>query len=137
MLINKLQRVQNMCAKLVLSRSKYSSSTDALKTLHWLPIRQRIKFKLITIVHKCLYGVSPNYLKDLLSIKQPSVQTLRSSMNDKMLLSVPRLKRKTFAARSFSVAGPELWNALPESMRIDTNLLTFKKSLKTLLFNEF
>ena len=44
--INRLQRIQNMCAKLVLNRKKYSSVTKALKQLHWLPVRHCITFKL-------------------------------------------------------------------------------------------
>ena len=37
--IKRYQVIQNMCAKLLLGRSKYSSSTEALKCLHWLPIQ--------------------------------------------------------------------------------------------------
>ena len=129
--------VRHMCAKLVLNRSKYSSATDALKTLHWLPIRLRIKFKLVCIVHRCLYGLVPRYLKDKLTIKPTPSQTLRSNKGSDMILEVPRLKRKTFAARAFSVAGPSLWNSIPTSLRFTTNLLTFKKHLKTLLMSEY
>ena len=41
--IGKHQLIQNICTKLILNQSKYTSSTEALKTLHWLPIQQRIK----------------------------------------------------------------------------------------------
>ena len=44
--IKRLQRVQNMAAKLVLRRRKYDSATAALKELHWVPIRYRIQSKL-------------------------------------------------------------------------------------------
>ncbi len=47
--LQKLQRVQNMTAKVVTGTSKYDSSTAALKTLHWLPIRLRIEFKILTL----------------------------------------------------------------------------------------
>ena len=57
--INRVQRVQSMCAKLVLNHNPYSSTTDALKTLHWIPIKSRIVFKLVCIVHKCQYGNAP------------------------------------------------------------------------------
>ena len=42
--LNKYQRIQNMCATLVLGKSKYDSSTESLKALHWLPIWQSSKF---------------------------------------------------------------------------------------------
>lgn len=64
--INKLQRVQNIAAKLVLNRHKFDSSTECLKELHWLPIRLRIEYKIVILVHKCLNGQAPNYLMDLL-----------------------------------------------------------------------
>ena len=37
--IKLMQKVQNMAAKVVLNLKKHDSSTDAIKTLHWLPIR--------------------------------------------------------------------------------------------------
>ena len=136
-LINKYQRIQNMSAKLVLGCSKYSSSTESLKLLHWLPIKLRITFKLLLTVHKCLYGIAPQYLKDLLMIKPPPVRQLRSNTNCEMLLVVPRYKLKTFAARSFSVTGPEEWNKLPQDIRLNCNLNTFKRDLKPCYLKNF
>ena len=51
-----MQRIQNYRAKLVLGKTRYDSSKKALQDLHWLPIRSRIKFKILTIVYKCLSG---------------------------------------------------------------------------------
>ena len=51
--IAKLQRIQNMCARLVLRRSKYESATQALLYLHWLPVKQRIAFKILILIYKC------------------------------------------------------------------------------------
>ena len=50
--IHRLQRVQNMAAKIVLQRNKFDSSTKCLEELHWLPIQYRINFKVITLVFK-------------------------------------------------------------------------------------
>ena len=47
--INKFQRIQNMSAKLVLQHKKSNSATQCLKDLHWLPIRERINFKILTL----------------------------------------------------------------------------------------
>ena len=47
--LSKFQRIQNMCTQLVLRRSKGSSITQCLKDLHWLPIHQRIEFKILTL----------------------------------------------------------------------------------------
>ena len=85
-----------MCSKLTLKKSKFDSTTEALALLHWLPIGQRIDFKIATITHKCIYGTAPQYLKDLLTFT-PTSRNLRSSI-DKTRLIVPFPKCKTFAA---------------------------------------
>ena len=58
----KLQCVKNAAAKLVLNKSKYDSATQALKELHWLPIKFRIIYKILTLVYKSLKGGVPKYL---------------------------------------------------------------------------
>ena len=78
--IQKLERVQYMAAKIILNKKKYSSTTEAFYELHWIPIKQRIKFKILTIVHKCVYGQAPTYLKNLIT-KLPVKHNLRSSQD--------------------------------------------------------
>ena len=67
-----MQRVQNIVGKIVINESKYSSSTEMLKTLHWLPINCRIEYKLLTLAHNCLDKSAPSYLIDLLRSKAPN-----------------------------------------------------------------
>ena len=45
-----MQAVQNMAAKITLGRGKYDSATSCLVQLHWLPIKFRIDYKIISIV---------------------------------------------------------------------------------------
>ena len=131
--INKLQRIQTICAKLVLNCKWMDSATQALKDLHCLPIQARISFKILTIVHKCLNGIAPKYLKDLLVRMPQPACNLRSSI-DTTRLVVPKTKLKTFASRSFSISGPMLWNSLPVRIREIELYELFKKALKTHLF---
>ena len=130
----KFQRIQNMCACLVLRRSKYESATQALLHLHWLPIKQRIAFKILILTYKCVHGTGPQYLQNLI-IRTKTNRHNRRSSTDPHLLVIPRTKYKTFADRSFSVAGPTLWNKLPKKIRSAKTLLSFKKDLKTHLFS--
>ena len=134
--IKKLQRIQNMCAKLVLGKAKFESSKECLCELHWLPIRARIEHKILSLTFNCLAGTGPEYLIKLLVIEQPT-RSLRSNSNNILRLSEPRTKLKTFKARSFSVAAPKLWNSLPNDIRLITNLGTFKKNVKTWLFRKY
>ena len=64
--INLMQRIQIYGAKLILGKTKYDSNTQSLAELHWLPIRSRIKFTILTLVFKCLRGEVPDYLRNLL-----------------------------------------------------------------------
>jgi len=54
--------------KLLGSSRTYSTTntTSALNSLHWLPIQQRINFKLATLVHRSLHNAAPQYLSSLL-----------------------------------------------------------------------
>jgi hypothetical protein len=132
--MKRLQRVQNIAAKLVLQRSKYDSSTQARKDLHWLPVEARIEFKILCTVHKCLHDRAPLYLISLF-VKHRARPGLRSA--DKNLLRVPKTVRKTFADRSISVSGPVLWNSLDKSIRDIEDHELFRQKLKTILFKKY
>lgn len=133
--IKLLQQIQNMAAKLICGKSKYDSNTECLKTLHWLPVKNRIQFKTLCIVYKCLNGKGPTYLKELLIEENSTKHNLRSCKIYKQL-AVPRTKRKTFADHAFSVAGPKLWNSLPNTAKMADNYELFKQKLKSYLFSQ-
>jgi hypothetical protein len=129
--LHPFQRIQNYTAKVILQRSKFSSSTEALKELHILPIHVRSEFKLLVLTFKCIHGLAPKYLSDLLNATRSRYTTRSSSRN---ILHVPFVKCKTFAERSFSIAAPKLWNNLPGSVQESETVDLFKKRLKTHLF---
>ena len=133
--IDQLQQVQNIAAKIVLGKSKYDSSTRCLGELHWLPIQQRIEFKIITLVYKSLHGLAPQYLVNLLTRKAQRREGLHSNDNTSQL-EMPHTTRKTFAARAFSVLGPQLWNQLPKEIQGINSYTIFKKNLKTFLYRK-
>ena len=114
--LGQMQRMQDMAAKIVMGKSKYDSSTQCCKALHWLPIKAQIKHKLLTLVHKCVHGEAPQYLKDLISEHKSNRKGLRSA-NEYKKLSVQCTRRSTFADRAFSANGLKKWNALLERLR--------------------
>ncbi|MEM7226837.1 MAG: reverse transcriptase domain-containing protein [Pseudomonadota bacterium] len=136
--INKLQRVQNRAARLVLGFLSYGtsliSSTSLLKTLHWLPVRARIEFKVAVMCYNTQNSLAPLYLQELLLPHTPCRQ-LRSS--ESLTLKVPRTNLKRFGDRSFSKTGPVIWNSLPLSVRLAGSVAVFKKRLKTYLFSKY
>ena len=78
-------------------------------------------------------NTGPCYLRDLLCMNRRKAG-LRSGNKSNELI-IPYVKNKTFVNRSFSVAGPKLWNKLPNFVRNCANMDEFKKSLKTYLFD--
>ena len=55
-------------------QAKYDSTTECLQELHWLPIEQRIKHKILLITHKALNGQAPEHIQELIKIKTPCRQ---------------------------------------------------------------
>jgi hypothetical protein len=128
--LNRLQLVQNSLARAVLSLKRSDHITPALIKLHWLPVKQRINFKIAFITYKLLQNNQPSYLSDLVKFYKPS-RTLRSA--DSLQLHVPLVKTE-LGRRSFSFAAPTIWNQLPLSLRTATSLSIFHSQLKTYLF---
>jgi len=63
-LLQRLQSVQNAAARLVTGARRRDHITPVLLQLHWLPISQRVVFKIAGLVHQSLAGVAPAYLAD-------------------------------------------------------------------------
>ena len=127
----KLQRIQNAAARLITGLKKHDHVTPTLIHLHWLPIEARIDFKILVLVFKCLNGLAPKYLSDLITPRN----TNRSLRNSGVIsLVVPVRKNVTLGQRAFSYAGPFMWNILPDECKTAKTLYCFKRRLKTHLF---
>ena len=132
--IDRLGKVLNAAASVTQQVPRYSHIIPVLKSLHWLPIGFRVKFKIALLVFKALKGMAPSYLSGMLQPKPTSRYSLRS--NNENLLIIPRTRCKTFGDRAFAVAGPQIWNNLPLHIRETENLDNFKNKLKIHLFKE-
>ena len=128
-----LQKVQNSAARLIFKTPHNHPCTPLFKDLHWLPISERINYKVASMCYNSLTGSAPTYLTDLLHIYTPS-RSLRSA-SDTRKLKLQLYKRKSHGYRSFSCFGPQLWNSLPYHVRHSPSADTFKRNLKTHLFN--
>ena len=130
--LNRIQAVQNAAVRLVAGASRFDHVTPLLRERHWLPVHLRVVYKMAVIVYKCLAATSADYLTAL--TRPPvSTTTLRLRSADTRCLHVPRT-RTGYGDRAFSVAGPRLWNSLPDSVKSASSLGTFKQRLKTHLF---
>lgn len=128
--LRSLQLAQNTAARIVCQLNRMDHITPALINLHWLPVAQRVKFKLCVLTYKAVHQLAPPYMNAMIQSYAPS-RHLRSETSS--LLVVPRT-RSMYGERSFSVAGPREWNALPTDIRECAEMNDFKAKLKTYLF---
>ena len=64
-LINKLQSIHNIIARILTGHGRCELITPVLKSLHWLPVQQRIKVKALVLVYKAINNLAPVYLQEL------------------------------------------------------------------------
>ena len=100
------------------------SLVTGLKDLHWLPIRQRITFKILLLTYQA-YNTAPDYLWELIT-PYCSAHNLRS--NDMMLVRPchPGPRLKTYGEKCFQFAGPKEWNNLLLLIRESPTIYIFK-----------
>ena len=124
-------KVQNYSARLIFKTSKCTHVSPLLAKLHWLPIAQRINYKISSLCYD-VSDTAPLYLSDLLCLYVPS-HSLRSSA-DTCIIRIPTRKKKFQGQRAFSHLRPVTWNKLPYSVRHAQTQSQFKTQLKTTLF---
>ncbi len=130
-LIQDLQMVQNAAARIVVGLRKFDHITSTRMDLHWLPVKQRLVFKVLLLTYKAVMGEGPQYLAEMF-VPTGSDYSLRSDYKDQY--KVPKSNKKCCGDRAFSIAAPKLWNALPQYLKYAHDVKDFKANLKTYLF---
>ena len=127
--LDRLQSVMNTAARLIVGAKKQDHIKHVLRDrLHWLPVPQRVQFKLCLLTHK--NGLAPSYIADLC---QPvttvgSRQRLRSATRGDLVVSSSVTH---FGTRAFAVVGPKAWNQLPMHIRARDSVGSFKTALNS------
>jgi len=106
--------------------------TPILRQLHWLPVRQRVTFKIAVLVFQYLTGQAPAYLAD--DCQLTSDVSTRRYRSTYAATCVVRRSNNSFGDRCFAAAGPRVWNMLLIHLRLSDCLEQFKRLLKTHLF---
>ena len=130
--IAKLQRIQNSLVKIIYELPWKTSTKTYMEELHWLPVRERITYKIGVMTYKCKYNLAPSYLSVSIKNYAPTRQLRSTSAN---LLVEPVGVISEAASKAFSVAGPAVWNKFEEAVRIASTLPILKTKLKTSLYN--
>ena len=110
--LTRLQHVQNRLARLLTKSPPFTCSVPLLRSLHWLPVRFRILFKINLLTYNTLCEKQPVYLHSILATSLPSRSPRSSNDNSP---SVPRVETNT-GARAFHSCTLSLWNNLPLSI---------------------
>jgi len=109
--------------------------TPILQQLHWLPVRQRVLFKIAVLVFQCLPGQARSYLSDdCQPVSDSRPRRLRSSDS---LTCVVRRAHNKYGDRCFATAGPLVWNFSPAELQSCDSLRQFKRCLNTFLFGSW
>jgi hypothetical protein len=132
-LLDKLQIVQNAAVRLVTQTKKRDHITSKRKSLHWLPIRQRVMYKIAVLAYQCVNGAAPSYLCNLVSLRSVN-RHLRNYCAISRDLEVPVTLPGVYGSRSFSYAAPQIWNSLPIDLKMSPSIENFRAGLKTHLF---
>ena len=136
-LLGQLSGVLRAAARLILLLPRSESVTDRIRTeLHWLDIPSRVTFKLCVLAYRCIHGSAPSYLARFFTPVSAIAgrSQLRSAAAGALL--VPRSHTLTIGPRAFAIFSPSAWNSLPVDLRDPSlSLLSFRKKLKTYLFN--
>ena len=126
----KLQRVQNAAMRVVVRIRKSASVSRYFSEFHWLNVQQRIIFKNLLIIFKCLNLMAPNRVCNL-------IQKKGISYPDCFILKITHFPSSQLGKRSFSYYAPRIWNPLPLSVRSVILIDSFKSSLKSYLITQF
>jgi len=84
-------------------------------------------------MYKATHGTAPSYLSQLVHVADlPGLRSLRSARTNRLL--EPSVKLSAVGGGAFPVAGPTIWNSLPDSVISAPSLSAFRQRLKTFLF---
>ena len=136
-LVRRLQSVLNAAARLIYHLRPHDHITDALATLHWLRVPERVHYKIAVLTFKVLHRLhdsAPRYLGPLVAVADlPGRRALRSASTSRLVISP--IKLSTVGSRAFPVAAAQVWNGLPKAVISSSSLQTFRHQLKTLSFS--
>ena len=129
-----LQQIQNYAARLILRLPRSSSIATQLKSLHWLPVKERSTYKIACLCYHCQSSTAPSYVADMLHRRPSHTRNTRSSSYTIPLLNGPTHSKATLGDRSFYFSSSSVWNSIPNDVRCAPSLSSFKSRLMTYLF---
>ena len=132
--ISRLQHIQNTAARVVTLSRKSCHMTPILKELHWLPVSQRIVFKLMLIVHKSVNNIAPIYISELLKVYYSFTQ---SALQQHVTPKGTKLQNGPGVIGLFLSRLRDSGIISPTKLKSCHSIARFKSLLKTHLMSQF
>lgn len=130
-MLHKHQSILNSSIRLIFKLRKRTSLSEYVKKLKWLPIQQRIIYRLLIIIKKVILYKQPLYLFEMLNFKDTSAYMMLRNDKGKMT-HVYSHNRMT--DRTLPVAAQKLYDKLPVHIKNIESLPTYKRHLHKYLF---
>ena len=117
---------------MIFNLRKHDPVSHHLKTLRWLSVPNRAKYRVACLSFRCLNGSAPSYLSSLLT---PYSRTRDLRSCGKNLLVTKSYRLAQYGERAFSRAAPLIWNSLSDTVRQAPTFSTFRSRLFKELFS--
>ena len=133
--IDKIQRLQNLCARIILRRFDYVNvrGEDLVKEMNWLNVVARRNYFMILLMFKCIYDIAPPYLSDHIHVTNEIVLIGPTTRGSSFNIYMDVIPSSEFLKKSLFVAGPILWNSLPVELKENNEIRSFKRLVKLYL----
>jgi hypothetical protein len=124
---SKLQVIQNKFARSILFAHNRSHSIELLRAMNWMSVTERSQLYRNVSVLQCGNGNVPVYMHNIFTINE--------NLNGPNKLCIPRMQNEA-GKRSFAYSGAVGWNNLPQNIRVEDSILTFKRLVRQYLISQ-
>ena len=123
--LNKIQRLQNMCARIILDNFDFNiRGIDLVKKLKWMNVKERIHYFTCILMYKCVNNTAPIYLQNEISLKKDLNFRVGLRASPYEIYIPPFLSN--FNEHSIFIRGAKIWNELPTSLQSASSITSFK-----------
>ena len=122
---NKMEKIQERALRFI--SNDFISPLETLLVLNNATPLHIGRMKLMaTEVFKILNTISPTYIQDLVKEKISNY-----NFRNKKQVEIPKVNSKRYGMKSFRFEAAQVWNSLPNEMRLAENFNQFKRLLRT------
>ena len=143
-LVTALQVIQNKAARSITKLSYFTPTKTILKSCQWMSVRQLMTYHSLVLLYKTLKQKTPEYLHDRVTsgghfpynTRQAATCPEGFSFNVQHPINSGTVRQVSGNKLDLSKLGwcwrsVDIYNTIPDHIRLETNITNFKKELKT------